>query len=271
MTRLANIVTATVKGEIETSVRASLLREQQAAIVADLAGVAKGKLSHEALGEVFARHIPSDYMASFWRDLQTKFEKEVTTVWLENLEGARSEIEHIVLDFEQAAMHHLADTFDPLLAHLVVDERSEQAFKSVASTSLMFATGATAWAAWFGANAAAISFGAALTGVGIPIAIAGGVLAVGAAYFMKARTRREIQQMVEQALDDMREHFIAEVLDAEVFPALEEANRQFAEDYVDRFAADMEDYFPRARMDDVVNGLDALIAGAKRHGALGVV
>lgn len=80
----------------------------------------------------------------------------------------------------------------------------------------------TAWAAWFGANAAAVSFGAAMMSVGLPVLAGGGALLYFRQYGAKKKLKNALIAEGEQMLAEYRERLIKDVLEPHFFPALEQ-------------------------------------------------
>lgn len=83
------------------------------------------------------------------------------------------------------------------------------------------AAAAAGWVAWFGANAAAIDIGAAISGVGLPVLAGGVALVLVKRWRDKRRLNESLRAESEHMLAEYREHLITNVLEAQFFPAIE--------------------------------------------------
>jgi len=187
-----------------------------------------GKLSQKAVLAALHAAIPEDYVTAFWRDKLSEAEEFLRTRWHDVMSEAQT---RIVEAFELERDVLLAD----LGRFVASGALSEMVDVSVVSrlddrtqTGLAIAGLATAYSAWLGPSAASVSLGAAITGVGIPLALLG----AGVAWFMNQNdpsprpTSRRRSGSAARIINGLREQFRVGALEQHLIPRLHEVNAQ---------------------------------------------
>jgi GTPase Era involved in 16S rRNA processing len=263
MTELGEAVSRSAENYIKDEVRENLFSEFRDQLVIDLKRACGNKLktleAHPSLmSQTVQTGVPPEYITKFWTDLQTRLAGEVRSRWEYHLDEASEQINGLLAGFEWQTANELSQALPSLvvLGAISIDDYAGAVFNTVFGAGVATAIGATAWAAWFGANAAAVSFGAAATGIGLPIAAVGAGIAAACAVIARRKAQAQFADAIDNYLVDLREMFIKEVLEPQVFPALREANQRLAEDCVERFAAGLEGHFPQDKLAGTIRSLE---------------
>lgn len=260
MSRLADSVSRASENYVKDEVRQHLFSDYRDQLVIDLRGVSKGSLKAlssdpDLLRKTVLNRVPPQHVSGFWADIQGRLAEQIQAQWADHLTSQSEEIAGLANAFAWDTENELAAAFNPISVVASIEDRSDAVFNTVLGAGVATAVGATAWAAWFGASAAAVSFGAAATGIGIPIAAVGAGIAIACRTVARRKARAHFEDLIDSYLVDMREVFITEVLEKQVFPELRRANERLASDMVERLAVGLKAYFPRAQLDSTVTAL----------------
>lgn len=231
--------------DVTDFVRKNMFGAQGGELAADIGArmMNNEPLSQEAMAEIFKRHLGERHMDEFWQNVTNVVTSRAAERW-----GAQLESEEAVFkqEFESVQQFAITSLAMPALSQLdkIVGNVAETTFATAANTSLAIAGVATAYVAWLGPAAGAITLGAAALGVGLPIAAIG----MAVAYFISRHKREEAAKAAaeeaQRILNDCVESFINEVLKPAYFPKIMELNSQIASNLVEKFKAGAERGLP---------------------------
>lgn len=226
-------VRAAVQNELEISisrfVRETMFAVERGTLEQKLAAQMKknkGVLSEEAVNGVFRSHLGEDYFEEFWRRTSELVSEEVSGRWAAHLAEMETDLVALLAEFRARADADLGQIVHPDDLQAIVDHSVRDTFQTSMTTSFGIAAAATAYAAWLGPAAAAVTFGSAATGIGLPIAAIGaGVSLVYAGIRKKQLEHRAIEQAAD-VLDMYIDHFDREILAKHFYPELSKLNER---------------------------------------------
>lgn len=182
-----------------------------------LAEVARGARGDDTAGLVFQRHLNDERMRTLVVALEDETRQRLTEEWGRALEQALvnlgDQVKSLMVETEHTRLTMMR-------ADLGTRLNNPETYDKATKALMGGAAAATAYAAWFGASAASVSLGAALTGVGLPI-LAIGWLALG---WKKRRdqdrAKSETLGEANRLMDDLRRRFDEDLLRGQFLPAL---------------------------------------------------
>jgi hypothetical protein len=170
------------------------------------------------------RALPESYLEEFWgrelRDVTALLEDR----WQRESRDAAPRISQ-AFRLERGALLANVEGFvaSGKLSEIVLHQVGG-GFEEKAKTGLALAAVATAYTAWLGPGAAAISLGSALTGVGLPLALLG----LGAAYLLSRSDGREAEARAEarasEIVEGLRRQFREGIVKAHLVPQVAKLN-----------------------------------------------
>ncbi|MCB9524171.1 MAG: dynamin family protein [Myxococcales bacterium] len=180
--------------------------------------VSKRKEVDTVLADVFSTHLGEHATTAILNEVEREARDRLMVAWGERLGDALQQLnQHLASAVEEIDQRRLAQMTESLAA-LTQRQSEEQSKARVVAGGL--AGAATAYAAWIGANAAAVSIGSAVMSVGLPI-FGAGVLAMWAKHaWEKSSARSKAEEEADRLVDGYRERLRVEVLEARFFPAL---------------------------------------------------
>jgi ribosome biogenesis GTPase A len=191
-------------------------------------------LSHDALTQIFAKHLGANHLDEFWRNVTNVVASRAAERWSEQIENVEASFKQDFESVQRDAIVYLAmPTFSQL--EKIVGNEAETTFVKAANTSLGIAGVATAYVAWLGPAAGSISLGAAVLGVGLPIAAIGMGVAYLYAHYKRNEAAKAASEEAPRILDEYVETFIENALRPGYFPKIRELNSQIASNLIEKF------------------------------------
>ena len=209
-----------------------LLDERRRHITGEMEQRVKSTLSpgdavRALLGEELNESRTAAVLESIQKEAQNRLVIALGEALRKSLEGLNDELDAMEADVDRERLSVMTRELTALGA-----KQAEEREKS----TLLFggaAVAAAGYAAWFGANAAAVSLGAALVSVALPIVAVG---AIGTWLFQRnkrAEVREKAMLEATQVLKEYRARLKSEVLEGYFFPALRTDVRHAAEEVAD--------------------------------------
>lgn len=175
----------------------------------------------------FADERIAEILSSVEAELQERLEQEWSTAFEQNMAELMDELSALEAENEQTALREM---MKGLAAHEAADQRRSGAITVGTAT---VSAAATAWTAWFGAQAAAVSLGAAFLSVGLPIIGVGALAVVATRWWSRSSARADAVDRARTALEESKQAFVRDILEGRVLPRLvancEEVARQVSE------------------------------------------
>lgn len=239
LSRVGRTVDAHLQVEILRYVSENLFRTAEVAIerdVRDALRAAGGPLSADSISGVFERHLGNEYLDRFWQSVGAEVTGRLSETWAEKLNEIAGELRAMCAEFEAGAFPRLSGEFKPEVVAARVEVVAGDALATGLKTSIGIAGVASAYAAWLGPLAAQVTIGAAVTGIGIPVALMG----AGVSAALWAWRRRSEEEQGEAALeresrrviDTWKAHFIEGVVKPYFLPRVMEFNRRIEREVV---------------------------------------
>lgn len=257
-----------VQHEVERIVRQDLFGAHRDALVDGLAsaiGSAKqGALSADRIGAVFEQALGTQHFDKFWQQVNTQVAASAAASWGRQLDEIRGELHEVERAFYAGAEAEARVHLDPELLRKQGVVEAETVFVAAARTTLGVAAVTTGYVAWLGPAAAKISLGAAATGVGIPVALAGVAIAGILAMRHHAATKDKANDMANEILSRYVEHFIEHVVRESFLPQLEQVNCKIEQRLTERFACDAAEHLPPGDVDALLAQTRDFLARVQR-------
>lgn len=183
-----------------------------------------------------------------WNTIAGGLSDIVIGEWRGRLGGLTEKIESLCRSARTGASEFLASKFDKAsLVQRISDEERNVARAGVNAAAAAAAGGVGL--SLIGGTA----LGAAVTGVGLPIAAVGAVLSLVVGRYAARRERARVAEEIRNHIETMKDEFRAEVLEAQVFPALRAMNRNVVKQLHDEALARVS---PFATQGDLVKCRD---------------
>jgi GTP-binding protein EngB required for normal cell division len=217
-TRLCNRAVSAVENALVTRAE-RFFRDEGLAIEEEVRMAARAAAQNDVLlDQVFGRHFNEVAMQKFLTEMQGDLQRYVQEEWDRALTLGLDELRN-----------HASSSQDELSAGLAsfLAEREHAASVEVEALNttiqngaVVAAVAATGYVAWFGANAAAISLGAATLSYGLPIIGVALLAQQGIRWFKLRAARQEAVEQAQQMVEEMQDRFRIEVIEGKVMPAL---------------------------------------------------
>lgn len=177
---VAALIRGRVLNEVSAWVRETLLSAERDEIQNALAeALAKGKADGHSLPALFSAAVPQHYLDSYWLRVMENAQQRWVAAW------AAEGIDTMAYTLKAVGPAYESQTNDTTI--LTKGGNPDEVFQTSMAGTLGTATVASAWAAWLGPAAAQVTLGAAVTGVGIPIALMG----AGVSYMLARKRHKE--------------------------------------------------------------------------------
>lgn len=195
-----------LKSELEDLIYTDFLRDLEQALVDKVKSAATAE--RDCLADLLSTAIPDGYSRAFAQRLDASI-------------SAKLGVDNVVSNLVTEGLV-CANGRQPLGANVMATAFDVEAFQGGSAVAVSAAAMATAYGAWLAPGAASVSFGAALSGIGIPVAVLG--LALSGVVALRQREKSaNARSVVAVFCAEVRSSFVTGVLHQQVFPILEAA------------------------------------------------
>jgi ethanolamine utilization protein EutP (predicted NTPase) len=226
---MCNSVQKQLEVEIEHYVRTKLFDQRRDAITSAMQNSlaeGKGALSQDRIAEVFSGVLGAGYLDAFWANLLEHVQGAGSQLWKEKITNHIKELEECCGTFKDDVVRHIGMQVNEDQIQFQAGEIAMQQAGVVMSGTAVTATIGTA------AALGKATFAAALTGVGLPIAATGAVLAATVYYIQRQRVTDAIRAQTHTYLDQCTEEFLKSVVRTRFFPAIDKVNASIGHEMV---------------------------------------
>ncbi|MCK5882267.1 MAG: dynamin family protein [Bacteriovoracaceae bacterium] len=207
-------------------------------------------LSEEKFREIIESTISNSKLEKFLSDSIDIISSKISSEWSTKLSNYHAEFMQILKAFEQEVFTDLKSFHNSVSNSTLgqnIDDSSEGLKLTAGAT-----VATTAYAAFLGPLAAQLTFGAAFTLVGIPVAIVGGAAAIVFTYLKKGNVAKQIEDHTDQILFDYKEMFNNEVVYKKILPELRRHNDMIALELKDEFKKTINIKFPSEEIENYI-------------------
>lgn len=233
---VASAVELRVRNRVLEDVEARLFAPEVGRVVTSLAGAVESAHATPATSP--------DEVGRAWTAIAGSVPDLVLEEWRGRAEVLRTQLEELCTAVRSAAAGVLAERFRPEEVAALVEQRS----RAAAQTGLGVTTAAAVGSAGLSTLAGG-SLGAAVTGVGLPVAAIGAALSLVWGRFVARRERAKAAAEVRRQIDAMKDEFRTEILEAHVFPQIRGINRKVVEHLLDEVVARVSPFATRSDLD----------------------
>jgi hypothetical protein len=249
--------------ELEQFVRQNMFSEHKEALFAGLvdglkAPGGKGTLSSEVVTSIFKKTLGEQYFDVFWQRVVDATAGTGAQRWAEKIKDQQAALGEVFQGFQAEAWGALRQGMNPAAIQSQISAIAGQTLDAGIKASLGIAAAATAYAAWLGPQAAAVSIGAAATGVGLPLALLGVSFTYLYSKYQRDQQEEKSSEYVQSFLETCVNEFIEQVLRPHLLPRLEQVNKAIEQALVQQFRDALGRSLPS-------NNIENLLEEARRH------
>lgn len=211
-------VLAEVRDHVDEHVR-TLLRRKSEGLRDEIRGqTLRPKGADQVVQQAFDRYLGDKATTALLAEVEREARERLVVAWgerlAESLKALNKQLASAVDEIDHERLGAMTRSLTQLMQRQSIEaEQGKYALVGVGAV-------ATAYAAWFAANAAAVSIGAAVLSVGLPI-VGVGALGLWAKHAWERKSLRErAEAEADLLVEEYEERLRREVLEAKFFPAI---------------------------------------------------
>lgn len=220
--------------EIEDIAKKTLLQNKRVQIIEEIGSVLSnsyGNISEDQLLTIFKKHLGEDFLEfankNIWNVLNVKMKER----WVSYLDEIKEKSINVFSGIKGNTNEHNGEYYALSKVgdyDIQLDQITSKTFSRGIKGTLGFAGVLTAYAAWFGPAAAAVTLPMALTGVGIPIAVVGAGISGLLAYKKRNQTKDMIISHAEGITDNVVIKIVQNVIMPNMSKQITSLNNDFS-------------------------------------------
>ena len=237
---VSSIISKNIQIEIEEFSKRILLQNRKEPIVKDIGIMllnTNGNITEDQLLGIITKQLGVDFLEFANNKIKTELYLMMQEQWNAHLNEIKGKSISVFNDFvgnnsaniPSLSLSKFGD-YD-----IYIDQITKKAFSRGMKGTLGFAGILTAYAAWFGPAAAAVTLPMALTGVGLPIAVVGAGISSILAYKKRNQTKDMINLYAADIIDNVVIKIVQDVIMPEISYQITSLNKKFSNEIKSRF------------------------------------
>lgn len=266
----ARIVDAKMETMILDYARNNLYTEYKSPLINKISKANPQNIDLE-IRNILETTLPPDYMDKFWNSLNSYTEKIKNDLWAESIQEKLPEINKLQNSLTATKFNDVIAFGNDLNSFItVVNNVSNDTFKTGVMTSLGIAGAASAYVALLGPAAASITIGAAATGIGLPIAVIGIGVAAGLKFIKRDKSKSFIVD-ANSIYEKVKDQFIIDMISKSFIPEIKRINKQTVNNLIEKYESNISSKLPSGKLDIMSMEVEDLLNEIKNGSSVGVV
>lgn len=238
---VSSLINKSLQIDIEYFARKNFLQNKREQIVVEVGTVlssTNGNISEEQLLCIFKNQLGNDFMEFANNNIRNELIDKMKERWISYLDEIK---EKSIAVFRGLKGNVIGNNTEHLPLSNVgnydiqLDQITSKAFSRGMKGTLGFAGVLTAYAAWFGPAAAAVTLPMALTGIGLPIAVVGGAISGLLAYKKRNQTKDMINSYAVGIIDNVVVKIVQDVIMPKISENIRSLNNEFSNSIKNQF------------------------------------